>query len=465
MIQKAKFIISLSCAISLTGCASLNSTYWTQPGPGKTRVNTVDAFQRHLIIARNPDDNKVRVCAEASPDAMTVFSSSLTGRFNLTGSEQQAVTAAAMGQTAASLERTQTVNLLRESMYRTCERWLSGAITKDEFMALAAREHRSMVAILAIEQLTGVVKPPATVISGPAVQAAMNQGEKTVELLEAYRKEREAAVAAETAALKDWTELNVDHADGNGGTKKLCELESAPDDAKDKWESCAATKAKHEQASKLATEARARETKVLDQLQHLNDGLAAAVSGGSFNTGGLNGAANRPSDAAWVLIGETVEKIALTSGINEPLLFCARYLSKDRTDPETRETCNNVLTESANSDKMIVSETFGFEQGPDVTAATRNNVVMPYTETRLKLGTLFSKTPEGEWNRLWKEFVKSTGFSTFSCQTTLDCLRRIGDSTQTPFLTLFLTNPDQLSDSMDTWSKALDALNKEDENG
>src|SRR5690606_21738021 len=73
--------MSLLLLAGLAGCASMNSVHWVYPGPGKSRVFSTDAFQRHLIMVEDPADrNKIRACSEASPDAMAVFSASLTGR-------------------------------------------------------------------------------------------------------------------------------------------------------------------------------------------------------------------------------------------------------------------------------------------------------------------------------------------------------------------------------------------------
>ena len=81
-----------------------------------------------------------------------------------------------------------------------------------------------------------MVKTPATIITGPAVNAARAQGEQIAKLLESYRQERETAEAAEKAAAAEYTAANVDHDDGNGGTKKLCTFQAAPDGAKEAYD-------------------------------------------------------------------------------------------------------------------------------------------------------------------------------------------------------------------------------------
>lgn len=73
----------------------------------------------------------------------------------------QARAEVAIAEAASTTERIQTINLLRESMYRTCERYLSGAINHESFVVQAGRDWRAMLAILAIEQLT-LTAPPAS---------------------------------------------------------------------------------------------------------------------------------------------------------------------------------------------------------------------------------------------------------------------------------------------------------------
>ena len=49
---------------------------------------------------------------------------------------------------------------------------MNGAMSEEQFLVQAARDQRAMIAILAIEQLTGVVLPSSTVIvaNGTAIQ-------------------------------------------------------------------------------------------------------------------------------------------------------------------------------------------------------------------------------------------------------------------------------------------------------
>lgn len=250
------FLILISSLLS--ACGALNNIYWTQGINDKDgKVFTVDAKQRHLIINPNIFDAPVelkngvyyidrrnqpaghgggytsatpnvrwRMCSEAAPDVFAAVSSSFAADGGLSA-DQRFQLGLAIAESAATIERTQTVNLLRESMYRTCERWLSGAIDQETFITQSARDQRSMVAVLAIEQLTGAVKGRSTVIGGPTTETSIADAEKIVELMKAYRGDREAAQTTRDAAFADY---NKNH-DVGGKQINLCSSDDPPEGA------------------------------------------------------------------------------------------------------------------------------------------------------------------------------------------------------------------------------------------
>jgi hypothetical protein len=67
--------------------------------------------------------------------------------------------------------------MLKEMMYRTCERYLNGQISELEYPIIAARDQRIMTSILAIEQLTGGVFQKPVVIGGGGNASAGADGE------------------------------------------------------------------------------------------------------------------------------------------------------------------------------------------------------------------------------------------------------------------------------------------------
>ena len=446
------------------GCAALNTVHWRFPGPEESTVFTTDAMQRHLIMVKDPEHSgRIKVCAEASPDAMSVFTTALATRGSLGATERAGDAAFGLGQTASTVERTQTINLLRESMYRTCERWLSGALTDDQFLTLAARDHRSMVAVLAIEQLTGVVKPPATIISGPAAQAALAQSETTVELLKTYQEDRKKADEAALAAEKAYAELNVDH-DNDPATAKLCELTTKPQAGGDNFDKCAPAKATWDGAKAIAKTANEREDKVIAQLNALSGGLSSGVSAGNNNPGGL-GKADRPSDATLIAMSDMVGKIALTAGVDEALMFCVGYL-KGTQDDSTRETCNQVLLMASRSDAVVTDAAAGLggaSLGVDF-ARYVQNPLRPRTGLDFNLfrAQLIFNIRATAADRLKPAMTRletaaglAAGTMSNDCETTAGCLRAVDDNS------LSLSNAFQSPEIAEKMNAALQGFGRE----
>ena len=109
------------------------------------------------------EDNKKRMllCAEPSPDALSATSGAgNAGYGGATLGVQVATTAAYVGL------RTQTIQLLRDAMYRLCEATLNEQISKAEYRFLFENLEDDMITLLAIEQLTGVVRAPPVTIYG-----------------------------------------------------------------------------------------------------------------------------------------------------------------------------------------------------------------------------------------------------------------------------------------------------------
>jgi hypothetical protein len=115
----------------------------------------------------------------------------------------------------STIARTQTINLLKEVMYRTCERYANGGIGPLELGVQAIRDQRLIIAALAIEQLTGAVMPKPTII-GAAGSAGT--GADAAGAVVAIDKAFTEKVAADSALEK--AEAKLAAADGD---KKLCQ--------------------------------------------------------------------------------------------------------------------------------------------------------------------------------------------------------------------------------------------------
>ena len=222
---------------ALAGCANLNSINHRFDIPDDSpHAITVDARQRGIIsnnvrIIEGTGDNareveRLTICAEQYPDVYTVLGGALGGSFSLIPADPspqlQAAVNGAFNETGSGIQRTQTVNILREMMFRTCERFMNGGIDREELSVQAARDVRAMVSILAIEQLTGLLTPDPTVISSQnsstALSGAVVMAEAVIDARNALNTARENKETADAAlAHQQNLKTECDEADSEDG--------------------------------------------------------------------------------------------------------------------------------------------------------------------------------------------------------------------------------------------------------
>lgn len=164
----ARILVTASCLSLLAGCANLLSIHRQNnitPAGGSSNpgaeITLIDAKQRAIITVQRPGDkdgaSKTVVCAEPSPDALQAVAASTA--LTVRESEQKlAQLANSLSEAASNIGlRTQSIQLLRDAMYRLCEGYAAHAIDDDEFTTLHRRYQGLMLGLLAIEQLTGAV--------------------------------------------------------------------------------------------------------------------------------------------------------------------------------------------------------------------------------------------------------------------------------------------------------------------
>ncbi|MEO1642345.1 MAG: hypothetical protein AAFR74_03345 [Pseudomonadota bacterium] len=96
------------------------------------------------------------VCAEPAPDAL----SAIAAQSGVSVSQlNDAVSAeGALSEVAANIGvRTQTIQTLRDGFYRVCEAYMNG-LSDEQYAIMLRRFQTNMIALLAIEQLTGAVR-------------------------------------------------------------------------------------------------------------------------------------------------------------------------------------------------------------------------------------------------------------------------------------------------------------------
>jgi hypothetical protein len=191
----------------LTGCASWN--FVTRDlGEPKTGVS-VDIKQRMVFINKNDDPNKknwTRVCAEPSPDALSSFGASIgASLLRPSGSTTQAGISTSEAAAFIGL-RTQSIQLMRDAMYRACEAYMSGAIQEEDYLLLQRRFQAQVVGLLAIEQITGTIAAqPITVHTSSAGSVGGSANEEADRLATARKQlaEQQNKQAASKKAVED----------------------------------------------------------------------------------------------------------------------------------------------------------------------------------------------------------------------------------------------------------------------
>lgn len=329
------------------------SVRWKQ----KASILTVDAKQRNVLI-----NSKLQMCAEAAPDVFSAINAAAALEADVASKSGKA--SASIAETVGTIERTQTINLLRESMFRTCERYLNGAIGPAQLVVQAARDQRAMVKILAIEQLTRTARPPSTILSAAPVSATIVDGDTAAKLIKDASAERSAA---KTALDQSSADLAKARAKGKCDVVSQAPAEDATDPKLSDWSACKAAEVTNAERKKDYDAATARFDKALAVVQQVGTGASAAVLAGRVSNGAGGGALDA---AAIASVANAVTAIIREPDIDEPLMFCISLLSPYSPiaggalvkDGDTAATCRGILKARAQQDEKV-REKYGFAGG------------------------------------------------------------------------------------------------------
>jgi hypothetical protein len=273
------------------------------------------------------EDNIRRFCSEPSPDVFSVVAQALAFGGSLEKSTDPRSVEAALKAAFSSSEqgttipRTQTINMLRELMFRTCERFLNGGYSPLELSVQAVRDQRLMISILAIEQLTGAVTPPVVGI-GAAGSTSNGAGADAVVRLDDASKERDSAEEGERSA-----QAEVD------GGKQTCDAIAKA--VEDKIDLSADQKTQEETCNKQKTALASAKERSAKAAEHYSDlrKLATEEGGSALTSVSAEKVAEMTRAHA-----ESVEKVGndvveiVGKNFNdgsEVMLFCIKALSPE----------------------------------------------------------------------------------------------------------------------------------------
>lgn len=203
-------------ALLLGGCAQFTTS--TKSIDLRDSSVAIDVKQRVVFSQNRSDfgtDGKQRtntvVCAEPSPDALTVLGASGGLSIN-TGTGKVGNASAAFAESGASIGlRTQSIQLLRDAMYRLCEGYAAGAVSDSDFAAMQRRYQSTMMGLIAIEQLTGpIVAAQAMLTASSGAQAGASAGDAAVDTAQTRLDlAAEASLLAQTELERSQTALDT----------------------------------------------------------------------------------------------------------------------------------------------------------------------------------------------------------------------------------------------------------------
>ena len=206
-VRAARMVAIVLVATSLGGCAYL-TTYNKQVALDGHRSVAMDVKQRVVISqSRVEKDGRAFVvtCAEPSPDALTVIGASAGGTLGLTAPQGplNANIAIAQSESGAFVGlRTQSIQLLRDAMYRLCEAYAAGAIDSGEYEGMQRRFQSTVMGLIAIEQLTRpVVAGQALLTSNASAQGGAGAGDAQVQAAQGRVTEQRAKVTTAENAV------------------------------------------------------------------------------------------------------------------------------------------------------------------------------------------------------------------------------------------------------------------------
>jgi len=161
--QSGKPILITTVCIALCSC-TIHKTGGHGKGPQAFAVNAKQRF----LVAKESKDSVHKFCAEPSPDVFSAISAAIEASGG-SNDKARADMKLALSEAASSIgSRTETIQLLRDAMYRICELTMNGDMLPEEAAELHRRYYKSMVTLAAVAALADVARPPAVALTGNA---------------------------------------------------------------------------------------------------------------------------------------------------------------------------------------------------------------------------------------------------------------------------------------------------------
>jgi hypothetical protein len=233
-------------ALSLSACTNPPGTFSKAFSLSGDTSYSTDARQR-VITSNEPKessrpglvDPQRIVCAEPSPDVAIAVANSFAVGASVLGQGSGSVSAAQAEGLAQLAERTVTVQLLRDQMYRACEAYANGAITGTTYSLIMSKNNKAMVTLMLGETAGGAFGRSLAAIGLEASAEAQAATQGLADNSAAMKKasddlqaaEKEVAAAKEKLADKETNKKNVD-AKEDSTTEEKAKAKDEVDEAK-----------------------------------------------------------------------------------------------------------------------------------------------------------------------------------------------------------------------------------------
>ena len=358
----------------LAGCGNLQRQSRSFDTLGTGGI-TIDASQRAVYSVTKKYANNLEwkaVCAEPSPDALSVLASS----FGLDASVAGKALGIAINnqESAASIGlRTQTIQILRDGMYRLCEGYASGALDRSGFTRLQRRYQHVMLSLLAIEQITGPMVAQQIALTG---SSGATLGKSLGEISKVLAEGATTLAAAEQD-LSDSKDEKVKRVKEFEDGKKDGSTQALQDDRQKKVDT--ADKAIKEKTVKLNAAKTGYETLEAKLKEAQQMAVQASSSAASFVPAGVLAGGNRSNIAAVSSDIKDIVKALIDHDYTKDI--CMDVLLSGDSDEISAATFAVVAPMCAWAFKMPIDVAKSFQNSADERVrAVRNKAIKPPTD-------------------------------------------------------------------------------------
>ena len=189
--------MSRSCLLVvalLSGCANLSSINRTTDLPGGGKAIHLDATQR--LVYSNIGGG---ICAEPTPDALQSYAAAMGASVGVNDKGSAALANAFSANSASVGLHTQSITLMRDTLYRICEYSHNQNSNPLDVVQLLQRSQDLTLGALAIEQLTGAVVARQAALgngSNSTAGASINDTEAQLNAAQKNETNKKAELAA-----------------------------------------------------------------------------------------------------------------------------------------------------------------------------------------------------------------------------------------------------------------------------